>query len=418
VLEIMPAGTITGRVFDRDDGPLANVEVQALKLSYQEGEPVLNNVQTARTNDLGEYRLFWLQPGQYYVRATRDLPIYYPGTPDPRSAAAVNLKAGEVLSGVDVAIVTMPTFRVTGRVINGMTGQPVRNTNIVLIPGGGGSRDGFRSTNNFRVRNIDDQGAFEIRGVVPGFYHLIGIPVGFERNSRISARLPLEVRNADLENVSLIISPGFAVPGRLVIEGLQPISGNPELTRIRVMLRSNSVQVAGAPPASPVQADGTFTLQEAGQDDYRLMVSGLPRNAYVKAARLGGVDVLSDGLRLDRQPGGPLEILVSLNTGIAHGVVQGERQEPAANVTVVFVPDAARRNRLDLYRTTSTNAQGKFHFEGLPPGDYTVFAWEDVETGAWHNLDFIRQFEGRGKPLRIDERSASNIELRVITFRL
>src|SRR5437870_9300574 len=70
VLQLMPAGTITGRVFDRDGEPLANVTVEALKYSYQEGQRVMNVVQTARTNDLGEYRLFWLQPGQYFISAT------------------------------------------------------------------------------------------------------------------------------------------------------------------------------------------------------------------------------------------------------------------------------------------------------------------------------------------------------------
>src|SRR5262245_26138965 len=69
-LQIMPAGTITGRVFDRDGGPLADDSVEAMKDSYQEGQRVMNGVQTARTNDLGEYRLYWLQPGEYFVSAT------------------------------------------------------------------------------------------------------------------------------------------------------------------------------------------------------------------------------------------------------------------------------------------------------------------------------------------------------------
>src|SRR5215471_6882328 len=69
VLQLMPAGTITGRVFDRDGEPLANVNVEGLRYSYLEGQRVMNVVQTARTNDLGEYRLFWLQPGQYFVSA-------------------------------------------------------------------------------------------------------------------------------------------------------------------------------------------------------------------------------------------------------------------------------------------------------------------------------------------------------------
>src|SRR5205823_10985242 len=148
--------------------------------------------------------------------------------------------------------------------------------------------------------------------------------------------------------------------------------------------------------------------------DYRLTVSGMPRNAYVKVARYGATDILSEGLRLDRQPNGPIEIVVSASTGIADGRVQNEKQDPAANVTVVLVPDAARRNRLDLYRTTSTDAMGHFHVEGVPPGDYRVFSWEDVEMGAWQDPDFIRQFEDRGKPVRITESGTSNIELRLI----
>jgi hypothetical protein len=131
-------------------------------------------------------------------------------------------------------------------------------------------------------------------------------------------------------------------------------------------------------------------------------------------ARLGGIDVLAEGLQFDQPPNGVLEILVSTNTGIAGGIVQTERQEVSANVTVVFVPDAARRNRLDLYRTASTDAFGKFHIEGIPPGDYKVFAWEDVETGAWLDPDFIRQFEDRGRPVRITEAGTANVEVRVI----
>src|SRR6185295_4854975 len=102
-------------------------------------------------------------------------------------------------------------------------------------------------------------------------------------------------------------------------------------------------QIAGAPPAATVQADGTFTLQQVGRDDYRLTVNGVGRNAYVKMARYGSTDVMSDGLRLDRAPTGTLDILVSTGTGSLDGSVQNERQQPEPNVTVVLTPDPARR---------------------------------------------------------------------------
>jgi protocatechuate 3,4-dioxygenase beta subunit len=496
VLQLMPAGTISGRVFDRDGEALANVTVEALKYSYQEGQRVMNVVQTARTNDLGEYRLFWLQPGQYFVSATPPegqrgallnalavagpgiagaiadaignrggggpggggnrgggnrggggggqrgaatqappaavpapqtdasdqptegyVPVYYPGTTDAQAAAPINLPAGVVFSGVDLTVAAVPTVRVLGQVVNGATGQPALNANVMLVPvqrptGGGGFRGGIRNPGNFRSR-INNQGSFEIRGVAPGSYEVIAILN--DRNNRMTARLPLEIGNSDVRNVSLIVTPGFTLTGRLVIEGQQAGAGAPDLARLRVMLRPDSAgQIAGAPPASTVQADGAFTLQQVGRDDYRVSVSGMPRTAYVKTARYGSTDVMSEGLRLDRQPTGPLDILIGTSTGVADGVVQNEKQEPAVNVTVVLVPDAAHRNRLDLYRTTSTDSMGHFHIEGVPPGDYQVFSWEDVETGAWQDPDFIRRYEDRGRPLRINENGTSNIELRLI----
>jgi hypothetical protein len=236
-----------------------------------------------------------------------------------------------------------------------------------------------------------------------------------ERNNRMSARVPIEIGSADVHNVSVIMSPGFTLAGHLAIEGQQAGTGNQDLPRIRVMLRSDSPQMGGASPASPVMADGSFTLQQVGRDDYRLTVSGMPRNGYVKSARFGATDVLGDGIRLDRAPTIPLEIVVSSNTGIADGSVTNDKQDPSPNVTVVLIPDAPRRNRLDLYRTTSTDAMGHFHVEGVPPGDYKLFSWEDVETGAWQDPDFIRGAESRGKSIRINEGSTTgNIDLRVI----
>ena len=325
VIPLMTAGTITGRVYDRDGEPLANVTVQALKYSYQDGQRVLNPAQLARTNDLGEYRLFWLNPGQYFVSATYSegargllaaagggrgafgvgprggrrpfhcrrrlavpgaeseegyIPVYYPGTTDAQSAAPVALQAGAIFSGVDLTVAAVRTLRIQGRVLSAANGQPVRNANVMLVPR---QRPGFGGgmIGNFRNRNIDEQGIFEIRGVVPGSYDLVANLN--DRNNRMSARVPVDVGNSDVQNVTLVLSPPLSLPGRLVIEGAQSSPNNQDAQRMRVTLRPNG----GGQTTSPVQADGTFTLQVMGQDEYRLAVTGMPRNAYVKAARLG-----------------------------------------------------------------------------------------------------------------------------------
>jgi len=68
-IEMTLTGVISGRVLNRFGEPVGNANVQALRYTYQEGRRTLAAFQSIRTNDLGEYRLFWMTPGQYIISA-------------------------------------------------------------------------------------------------------------------------------------------------------------------------------------------------------------------------------------------------------------------------------------------------------------------------------------------------------------
>src|SRR5205809_6605362 len=74
LLAMPPTGSIAGRVYDKNGEPLGNAEVMAMRQVYKDGRRTLTIVQTVATNDRGEYRLFWLAPGRYYVSAKPDIP--------------------------------------------------------------------------------------------------------------------------------------------------------------------------------------------------------------------------------------------------------------------------------------------------------------------------------------------------------
>ncbi len=288
------------------------------------------------------------------------IPVYYPSATDPSGAAPINLAPGILFSGVDLTAAAIHTLRVQGQIINGATGQPAANAIVMLIQTSGT----LVNSVNLNARPSNNQGVFEIRRVPPGFYDVVG---GInERNTRMTARVPVEVGNADVQNVTVVIMPGFTVRGHLSIDGPQA-SSSQDLTRIRVTLRTDGPQAGAASSGSAVMADGTFTLEQVGRDNYRIRVSGMPQND-VKAAQYGGTDILNEGIQFDRPPNGPIEIVVSSNTGSITGTVQNEKQEPSVNVTVVLVPDAPKRSRLDMYRTTTTDAMGQFHVGGIPSG--------------------------------------------------
>ena len=97
------------------------------------------------------------------------------------------------------------------------------------------------------------------------------------------------------------------------------------------------------------------------------------------------------------------------------GVVNYEQGKPAAGVTVVLIPEIAERARLDLFREVQTDQNGHFILDTALDGRYSLFAWEDVERGAWGDPDFLSGYASKGVPVTVDEGKRSQIvDLRVL----
>jgi hypothetical protein len=145
------------------------------------------------------------------------------------------------------------------------------------------------------------------------------------------------------------------------------------------------------------------------------MPASLPpalQNAYVKSIRLGSTDVLNGPLHIEGKPSALLEIVIGKNAGGIDGQVVANPQGSAADVSVVLVPEVRRRS--ELYRATTTDVAGQFHFDRVPPGDYKIFAWEEVQDGAWYDPEFLRTVENRGTPVRILEGGTETPRVEVI----
>ena len=76
VLAMTPTGSISGRVYDAEGEPLGKAQVEVMRPVYKDGQRMLTIVEIVASDDRGEYRLFWLPPGRYYVAAKSALPPY------------------------------------------------------------------------------------------------------------------------------------------------------------------------------------------------------------------------------------------------------------------------------------------------------------------------------------------------------
>lgn len=57
-----------------------------------------------------------------------------------------------------------------------------------------------------------------------------------------------------------------------------------------------------------------------------------------------------------------------------------------------------------------TGQYGRFTFKNLVPGEYKVFAWEDAESGAWMDSEFMKPLEGKGESATVREGSQANVQ--------
>jgi Carboxypeptidase regulatory-like domain len=66
-------GVITGHLLDDTGEPVPGAVVRVMRYRYVQGERQLTPAGTAQTDDRGEYRVWGLDPGQYYVNAVTRL---------------------------------------------------------------------------------------------------------------------------------------------------------------------------------------------------------------------------------------------------------------------------------------------------------------------------------------------------------
>jgi protocatechuate 3,4-dioxygenase beta subunit len=437
LFRMLPTAVISGRITDEDGDPMSGVRVVAQK--KKPGKSTRESVGTEGTNDLGEYRIAGLFPGQYWIVAmpppdfrdyekqekwsageaqpdTRYVNTYYPGTYDAMLASAVTLKAGDEMP-VNFTLVPARTYRVRG-IITGVTAAQKPSVELFSKAG-----DSYRANAN----EIGPGGEFEVRGVAPGSY-VLKASSGTDSLSLI-AHQDVSVVAADVEGVKLTPQPSFTLSGHLRIEG----SAAADFTQYSANLRQAelpedpgffmSQEFFGT--NAPVDRLGNFEWKNVTSGNYIVQVyGGDGQGFFMKSVKLGGRDIAT-GFTAS----GPatLDLLVSTKGGTVEGAVVLREKEtekdadtddvnndhPVANATVVAVPEEKYRKLPDRFVTGSTDQHGRFTIRGLAPGAYTLYAWQDLDEPVWVDPDFLKSQEANGTVLKVEEGSRQTVELKL-----
>jgi protocatechuate 3,4-dioxygenase beta subunit len=432
LFRLLPWGVISGRITDENGDPFPNASVEAMYYFVSKGKRQLRAVDNAAANDLGEFRLYGLARGRYFVQArSRDgrfvnqlsslvgdegpagetgyAPLYYPGTPDLARAVAVDVASGQEVPAIDFTLIPIRTFRVAGHVFDATLGQPAKECLLFLE-----HRDSTmeQSFSNLQGQTDCNKGNFLFTNVPPGSYFVFASSMGPNRQQSI--RAAIEVESSNVTDVGITLLHGTNLAGNVFVEGREPV----DFAELRVWLSETEESLFGGPNTT-VKPDGTIILEHIPVGTFQVEVTGsTPRSLpdfYVKAARLNGEDVLEKGLTIGTGgTHGPLEIIFSSSGARAEGIVTDENDLPSAGATVALVPEEPRRGQFRLYKDAPTDQYGKFSIRGVAPGKYKLFSWKDVESDSWEDPDFLKPFENQGTEITAEENGHLSLTLKVL----
>ena len=434
------AAIVTGRVTDEDGDPLENAEVTVLRRSFSSGRTRLQQVGSERTNDLGEYRVPGLAAGSYYISvnpppdfkslldsenspaAEKNRPssngekpsasyhtTYYPGTLDRSQAEPIQLHAGDEFPA-NFSLTPSPTLTIRGVVTN----LPPNSSATIMLQ----SSD-FNVV--FNGAEVHRDGSFVIRDVSPGAYTI----VASVENASVPmiARQSLRVSSNNVDGLRLVAQTGTSIRGRLRWEGKTDDSPSNSGQILLALSPSDSDADAvmdfsvgdGFSPVAQMTADGAFQWTNVPPGNYSLRLGSERKDAanwFLKSVVVGGRATDFSSISVG---GGVmvLDVIASANGGIIEGIVTDSQGEPVADAVVVAAPE--ERLRSGRFLKTVSDQRGRFSLHGIAPGQYSLFAWDDVDGDVYYDPDFLKNYEQQAISLRIAEGDHKSLQLQVIS---
>jgi hypothetical protein len=419
-IELVPEATVSGRVFDDNGDPVqANVhtEIESNRNLY------LGRWGFDNSDERGEFHLS-LAPGKYFVvaepggRVVNPVPeirtdgtvaatygkTYYPGAASKAKAVLVEATAGAELTGVDIHLARTALGGSVSGTVNGVA-EGDGYTMVVLQQVEG--TEGIRSTTS---TSAAPEGHFLFANLAPGAYRLLALHRG-DKTKLFSQPVDVNLEGSDVSGVNLALAPGGDVNGKLELAG----GASTEKLSVGLMLKPYDY-FGDAAPSAEVDAAGAFHISGIAPGHYRVRVTPLTENAYLKSVRLDDAEASDDDLDFSRAtPRTSLKIVVSRNGGQIAGKLLDQDGEPlgAAPAMVVLAADG---KDVDLQRSLKVVDDGTYRFQAIRPGKYRLLASDAAQLGWGDELaESVKKLAAAAEEIEIKEgdRKVKDLKLTV-----
>lgn len=416
-LRMTRAGAISGKIVDEFGDPVSDVFVNALRYQYVQGSRrLMPSGRSGSTNDIGEFRIYGLSPGQYFVSATMRnpafggetadrtgyAPTFYPGTGNVTEAQRLTIEQGQTVTSLNMALLPIRTARVTGTAMDA-DGRPLSGAMLGVMQRVGESQIGTMSP-------IGADGHFTLTGLTPGEYTLRAAAPNGE-----AAIAEITVSGADISDVQLLVAKPASIRGRVVF--LPSTEGGPPSPTTLDMGAARDWRI-GQVVRSPARLkdDGTFEIAlPPGHVLLRVAPTGGQTPWRLNRVMFHDVDV--GDLGIDVPAGSTIDnVIVEMTnrTNEAAGrVTDADGTTVRDCFVIVFAQDPARWTVQTRYLSVARPGQDDLFHVRLLPGSYFAVAMSDVENGAWTDPEFLSLARERATPFSIADGEKKTIDLKV-----
>jgi hypothetical protein len=408
---------------------LRGIPVEAFRLVYKEGVEKWEMILRTTTGESGGFEMM-LPPGETYFRMTprdsrtspRDVldSVFYDNVTEVQRASKVVLIEGaEAYLEFITPQARRPLFQISGTA-NNAYGPPnstdrsatgfllARRDATVLDPP-------YTTLPHTPYGPQRATGEFSISRIEAGIYDLIPYYTDRGTGRTLVGRALVELRAGNATAVAAPIHLGFTLSGEISRIGPDADAIKPEslLMKLESLGPMPSTFVTD-PNILSIDTDGRFLAYNVPDERYRFRVAGLPPSGYLADIKVQGQSVFDEGLLLsDRNL--PVQVVLSSAGQTVSGSVRTADGREVENATVVLIPPEGQQRKNPMrYRVADTNSEGRFRWQDVPVGEYTVLAWESVLPTAWMNVQFLEKYKDRARTINVTAGSFLDLQLPVI----
>ena len=419
VFRLQPPSSISGVVLDEDGDPVRYVQVMVLTRGFPRGKRAFQQGQTAVTDETGHYRLD-LVPGKYVIMASVQNHMarkirpevsagdpqlvnlvgsqFYPGVASAESATLLTVQPGQELTQIDFRLSTFPAISVSGRVLI-PPGTPADGVSVTMMRDGPGLRLTMGSGTQPPVYT------FQIQQLTSGSYKILATATIAGKKYRATQSLVLA--SEGVSDLVIPLDPPIDLSGTVTVEG--PDAAEHPVSTV-ALTPGDDLPASGALQGND-NKDGTFKSAAVPAGIWDIGPSPIT-GGYIKSMRLGDLDVLTEDMVISPSTTAKLKIVMGTKAAVLEGdILKGDQP---ARAVALLVPAEKFRHVAAFYRWIGSDDKGHFEMKGVRPGDYKLFAVEEIDPRTVQDPEFLKPIEASGVAVTLREGTNEKQKLTVI----